>query len=156
MFKLTVTILLFLFLNPAIYAQVLTVTGNWSLSISASSLTEAGNDFTGTYTSASTQTYIDVDVKKKNDNWRIDVRKSDINWNPALILSVRRTGNGNSSGPAPNGGTTFIQLTNSNQEFFRGRKDNPDIPVEYRLSGISVTIPAQSYSTTVIYTLTIL
>jgi hypothetical protein len=154
MFKLIITILTF-FLSLDLQAQTLTVTGNWSLSISASSLTEAGSDFAGTYTSASNQTYIDIDDKKKNYSWQIDVRKSDINWNPSLLLSVRRTGNGNHSGQAPSGGTTLIQLSNSNQEFFRGRKDNFDIPIEYRLSGVSVTIPSQSYSTTVIYTYTI-
>ncbi|HFA52186.1 MAG TPA: hypothetical protein ENJ95_24475 [Bacteroidetes bacterium] len=144
-------------------AQIfINVTGEWNYSVSVNDITEAGNDFQGTYSSASNQVLIDVRQRNFffdlffNYNWRVDIRKSDIDWHPNLVLSARRTGNGSPlffSGNV-NGGTTYQQVSNANQSFFSGNRSRLDIPVQYRISGVSVLLPAKAYTTTVVYTVT--
>ncbi len=146
-----------LLLHPnLLISQVITATGNWSVHISAMSLPEAGTNFNSTYTSSAGQTFIDIDDRNKKYNWRIDVRKSDLNWNSNLLLYIRRTGNGVTKAGAPLGGTNFQLLTNTNQYFFHGTRDNFLIPLQYQLTGVSVTLPAQNYSTNIIFTYTVL
>lgn len=156
------TLLLFLTLNVNyLKAQFITVTGSWSPSISNTLITEAGLDFSGSTTSLSNQVLIRV-MRSTSffsglSTWRVDVNKSDINWNNNLVLSTVRTGNGTfqstffSSGIS--GGTTFQTITNANTPFFSGNGNITNIPIQFRLSGYSVLIPAGNYSTNVIYTL---
>jgi hypothetical protein len=137
----------------------ITLSGSWNYNIASSALLEAGNDFsTTTYQSATNQVLLNItNSPKPNRNfvWRIDVRKSDISWNANLILSARRTGNSIPlSGGSITGGLAFQAITNSNQTFFSGRKSVSDIPIQYQITGASVLIPAQTFSTTIIYTVT--
>ncbi len=165
LFKIPILLLLWLASFSEVHSQInIDVSGNWSYSLMASDLMEAGSDFSGTYTSSSNQVLIDVFQDFflynlfLNYRWRIDVMKSDIDWDSNLILQARRTGNGN---PFWNffpgnvtGGLSYQQITNSNQSFFNGRKSRYNIPIQYRISGVSVLIPAKTYITTIVYTVT--
>ncbi len=141
-------------------AQIgISVSGGWNTTLPVFSVTEAGNDFNSTYLSAPNEVLIDVfKVSGSNSpfNWRVDVRKSDIDWGVGLQLSARRSGNGF----APNGssfisgGTAFILLTHADQAFFNGRRDWYDIPIQFQLTGVSVLVPAKTHSTMVVYTVT--
>lgn len=148
-----------LWANGKTFAQIdITLTGNWVFSVSATDISEAGRDFTGTHLSAANQVLVDIFRTQGNSpfNWKVDVRKSDVDWVPSLQLFVRRTGDGY----APNGsssisgGITFQLLTNTNQAFFNGRRNYYDIPIQFQLSGVSVLLPSKTYSTTVMYTVT--
>lgn len=144
-------------------AQInITATGQWDYTVSDFDITEAGLDFQGTYASAASQVEIDIFraggffVNLFNYNWQVDVRLIPNDWNNALVLSARRTGNGSPfffNGNI-NGGTSYLQLSTSNQNFFNGNRTWFDIPVQYRLSGVSVLLPAKTYSATVLYTVT--
>ena len=137
------------------------VTGNWNYTIPSSDLSEAGLDFSGTYESNSNQ--VDVDVYQQNwianfffYRWRVDVRRADVDWHSDLELKARRTGNGTPfffSGSIT-GGTNYQQISTSNQEFFSGTRTRYNIPIQYQISGVSVLLPAKTYETTIIYTVT--
>lgn len=136
------------------------VNGNWSYALNSTDLTEAGSDFSGTYASASNQILIDITYPSNaNVKWEVHVEKQDIDWHSDLDLYVRRTGNGTGQGGGnSNGfvqlGTSYQLITNNSQFFFKGRKKRFDIPIQYEIRGVSVLIPAKTYETTIIYTVT--
>jgi len=131
------------------------VTGSWSLSIDASDLVAgAGSDLIDTYESASDEVHIDISVWGRGSrSWRVDVRKSDSSWHGNYHLYVRRTSNGSGWGSI-SGGTSYQEVTDTDQSFFSGNWGRSNIHIQLRLSGVSVQIPPNTYTTTVIYTVT--
>jgi hypothetical protein len=129
-------------------------TGGWTETVDASNLISgAGSNLTSTYTSPGNATTITLtNTKNKNDNWRVNVRRVDSTWNSNLTLYVRRTSNGTGAGGI-SGGTTFIQILSSDQQFFSGSGDRNGISCQYRLTGMSINVDPGTYSTTVIYTM---
>ena len=142
------------------------VTGSWSKSVPRTDVVEAGNDLSGNYTSGASVVKIDVSQRRYWDNfsgydWRIDVSKVDIDWDNTLSVYARRTGNGLGYPfwffylfGAISGGTNFQQITDVDQAFFNGTNSDLDIPIQYRIRGASLTLPAKTYSTTIVYTVT--
>jgi hypothetical protein len=159
--KLLFTYLILICIPRFANAQFITVTGSWNPSVSNTQISEAGLNYTGSTSSLSNQVLIRVMRSTSFFSglltWRVDVSKSDINWNNNLVLSNVRTGNGTfqstffSSGIS--GGTTFQTITNANTPFFNGNGNITNIPIQFQLSGYSLLIPAGTYSTNVIYTL---
>jgi hypothetical protein len=111
----------------------------------------AGSNLNSTYSDAATTSLTVSGTTGASDSWRIDVRTADTAWNGALRLKVRRDTDGSGSGSVA-GGTSFIELTGSDSQFFFGAGDRSGISLSYQLSGMTVTIPPGFYSTTVIFT----
>lgn len=109
----------------------------------------AGTDLNPTYLSASNE--IRVDVGQTSTTWVVAVRGSATNWHPNFQFGVRRTTNGNGPGWI-SGGTSWLQVTGSDQQFFTGYRQRRNIRVQCGLTGVSLQIPADIYSGTVIYT----
>jgi len=136
------------------------IVGTWSYSVSETDITEAGSDFSGTYTSAANQILVNIPHSNNgNFNYDVHIQKQDIDWHTDLDLYVRRTGSGNGAGNGNgNGfvqlGTNYQLVTSTNQFFFKGRKKRQDIPIQYEIRNVSVLMPAKSYETTIIYTVT--
>ncbi len=148
--QLILLFILFVFIGfiNKIQAQTITVTGSWVLTIGLLDLQGgAGSDFNPTYESAVDQIEIDIKDAAKI-NWRVDVSKIDINWDSRMILSVKRTGGGKEI----TGGTVYQEVTDTDQEFFRGSKNNNNIPVQLQLDGMTVEIQQDTYTTTIYYT----
>lgn len=150
------------FLGENLGAQIaIDAIGNWNYTVPTSDITEAGRNFGGTYASSANQVQLDIFqtawlLNFFNYNWRVDVRKSDTDWNSNLKLYARRTGNGTpwwATGTI-SGGTSYLELTNSNKTFFSGSRTTLSIPVQFQITGVSVLLPAKTYSTTVVYTVT--
>jgi hypothetical protein len=134
-----------------IRAQDITVTGSWSETIDGSDLQSgAGSDLIDTYESQSDQIIIDI-TGAGMDSWRVDVSKVDGNWHGNFQLYVRRTSDGIGVGPI-NGGTTYQEVTDTDQSFFDSQQSRTDIHVQLKLEGVSIQIPPDTYSTTVYYT----
>jgi hypothetical protein len=128
----------------------ITITGTWSLSIGAGNLTGGpGSNLTATYTSATNQ--VTMAVTTTLVNWRVDVRRIDTIWHANLTLEIRRTGTGSGTGTV-SGGTTYLTITTTNQAFVTGSGNRSGIPLQEQLGGVSVSIPAQTYTTTIQYT----
>lgn len=127
----------------------LTVTGSWTEMIDSLDLQAgAGSDLIDTYESASNTVAIDIIAPT---NWRVDVKKSDTNWHANFQLYVRRTSDGSGSGSI-SGGTSYQEITDTDQSFFNGTLDRSNITGQLKLTGVSVQIPVDTYTTTVYYT----
>ncbi len=127
----------------------ITVTGQWSLTIDQSHLVSGpGSDLIDTYESATNQVLINVNGPDRT--WRVDVHRVDITWHSDFILEVRRQANNQIIG-----GLTYQIITPVAQQFFRSnnRRRVNNIRVQFRLSGVSININPNTYSTTVVYTL---
>lgn len=158
---------LFLIISSVSQAQLttsLTVTGSdWSVNTlsSASTITKAGKNYESAASESSSlsQTYIKVSAILA---WQINVQlSSTANWDPALKISVLRTGDGMGGARITGGNTTFQQVTTGVQPFFNGTLvlvtlgfGRENIPVQYKIEGLSVLLPVKTYSTTILYTVT--
>lgn len=141
------------FLNITV-AQRLKSSGNWNESFGATEIENAGYDYDSYYESKSNQTKLTITpipnswYNKYYMPFTVFVYKEDQNWNENLNLEVKvsSTDHGNSSG------TQYQSITNYSTQFFDtvGRRTN--IPIQYRISGLSVTIPAETYSVEIVYT----
>ena len=130
------------------------VTGFWSLALDNTDLQAgAGSDFVNTYESAVDQVSLEISGKKVK-GWQVDVRMTaGSSWHSSLALAVRRTSAGQGGGSV-SGGTSYQTITTTDRNFLSGDKKLSGIDLQYRLSGMSVTIPAGTYTTTVTYTVT--
>lgn len=132
--------------------------GSWTASVPASTITEAGENYSGTWTSLTNQSIISLAWLT---NYTVSVKKTDTNWNSNLSLWIHKTGEtiGALGSVSPAGNSSYFQLTASNQLFFTATTGivltltAATVNVQYEIRGLSVTLPAQSYSTTVVYTI---
>lgn len=151
--------ILFLSLGQYIsYGQTITVTQGWTTSVASNTITEAGLNYTGNVTSPNPQVYVSFSGFSSFSSYTVRVHKSDLDWNAALTLQVRRRGSGTGgSGGSINGSSNYITLTNSPQVFYNGSvglsSGRTNVPVRYRISGRTVLIPAKTYTTNIIYTI---
>jgi len=136
-------------MNFAVAANI-TITGSWVLTIGVADLTgRPGTNLTANYNSATNQVLMDVTTTLTN--WRVDVLRIDTNWTALVTLSIRRTGTGSGTGTVTGGGA-FMAITTTSQTFVTGTGNRAGIQLQERISGVSVSIPADIYTTTVQYT----
>ena len=126
--------------------------GDWSETIDASDLIAgAGTDLISQYESATAATLITISNAPETGTWRVNARRLDSTWHNDFALYVRRTSDG--SGPGTiSGGAAYMELTTVDSEMFSGTKDRSDIAMQYKLSGMSVNVSPETYSSTVILT----
>lgn len=126
--------------------------GSWNLTVDSSDLVSgAGSDLVTQYESEADQVLLEISNSTgPSDSWRVDVSKSDISWNGSLTISCKRTSSG--SGGSISGGLSYQEISGVDQQFFTGSDNVLDIAVQYLLDDVSITIPPDIYSTTVIYT----
>ncbi len=146
-------LIVFLIVSNWLFSQnvEIDVSGKWEKKIRASDITEAGNDYVGTYESDSDETEIEIKAKNKNKTITVLIRKEDDydEWHPNLQLQVRRTDNNNNNS---NGGTSYQTITDFDSVFFYTEGRDNKVPIQYRINGISVLLPVQEYTTTIIFT----
>ena len=138
------------FLLNLMSAQSISVIGQWNYTIPTIDIAEAGEDFTGTYTSSVNQVYLDIIYSNK---WSISVQKNDIDWDDELKIFMHRTGNGYGAGKI-NGGQNYKIIKNNDFKFITGRDNRNSIPIQYQMRNVSVTIPAHNFVVEIMYTLT--
>ena len=129
----------------------LTVSGSWTNVIDVSDLQGGpGSDLIASYESPLNQIALTIS-SASGLNWQISVRKIDSVWNASLQLAAKRTSSGSGTGTV-SGGTSYLTLTSTDQTLFTGRGNKSSVAIRLRLSGVSVDIPPNTYSTTVVYT----
>jgi len=132
------------------WAISIAVTGNWSETIDSTDLQDgAGSDLISTYESAINA--VSIDISATVGNWGLDVKKTDTNWHSDLHLHVKRTTDGTGSGSISGGGT-YQDVTDTDQNFFSGFLDRSMINIQLELTGVSIQVPPDTYTTTVYYT----
>ncbi len=131
----------------------ITVTGAWAETVDEADLEAGpGSDLNSIYTSDADEVVIDITgTSGSDDNWRVDVKRSDTTWHEDLVLWVARTNDGNGDG-AISDGTTYQQVTTSDTVFFSGSGNRTTIYIQEKLSGVSAQMFADNYATTIIYT----
>ncbi len=131
------------------WAISINATGQWDLTIDSSDLQAGpGSDLNPSYSSAVDQVILDIIAA---GNWGVDVNKSDSNWHSNLHLNVKRTSDGTGAGTI-SGGSAYQEITGTNQSLFSGSLDRNTINIQLQLTGVSITVPPDNYSTTVTYT----
>jgi hypothetical protein len=132
----------------------ITATGSWNKTIDTSDLASgAGSDLVGIYESTVNATVLTVlNTTGNTDNWRIDVRRSDSTWHGDFILYIQRTSDGTGGGSI-SGGLSYITIGTTDSQFFSGAGDRSSVNLQYKLTGMSVSIPPNTYSTTVVFTI---
>jgi hypothetical protein len=141
---------------PSPTSQPPSVIGNWYLTIQSTEITEAGNDFTGNYESAVNQMLFSRNATSQyKPNWNVTINKSDVFWHSNLKLWIRRTGDGTQvSGSTINNGANYLEVLNTPVNFFDGYKEVDEVPLQLKITGLSVIIPANSYYTLLTFTVT--
>jgi hypothetical protein len=136
--------------SPAAAIDI-TVTGTWVETIDENDLAGGpGSDLVSTYQSAADQKTINI-TGSGGHRWRVDVRKIDINWHSDFRLYIRRTTTGFGIGWVA-GGASYQEITDTYQTFFWGRGNRWNIRAQEGLTGVSVQVPSDTYTTTVYYT----
>ena len=134
------------------WAISITATGSWSETIDASDLQAgAGSDLISTYESAADA--VIIDITDAGGAWGLDVKKINTNWHSNLHLHVKRSSDGTGSGDISGGGS-FQEVTDTDQSFFSGDSDRSNVNVKLKLTGVSIQVPLDTYTTTVYYTVT--
>jgi hypothetical protein len=134
-------------------AATLSSSGNWSRTIDSSDLVGgAGSALNSQYQSASAATTLDVSGALLS-SWNVTARIATGTWNGNFHLSVKRTSNGSGLGSI-SGGTSFTELTSVDTQIFSGSLNRSGITIQYQLTGVSVTVAPNTYSSSVIYTIT--
>lgn len=144
----------------SIKSQTLTVGGaNWTVPITP--ITEAGNNYSGTYESAANQILLAASVPLLLGNAKVSVHyEPNPTWHNSLLLAAKRTGNGTTLCVlcTITGGTTYLPFTQTDVELFRiqavlALASYTNIPLQIQLSGVSVTTPVASYNSRIVFTI---
>lgn len=132
--------------------------GGWTVTRGPAQLIgAAGTDLDPDEESAADLVDIDIHNLLGNNmnNWRVDIRRSDTLWHANLSLYARRTADGTAGGgtnPSITGGTNYQLITTTDTAFFSGRRARSGVKVQLYLTGISVALGVNTYTTTIIYT----
>ncbi len=132
-------------------AQEVRVRGSVDFSFSYSNI-KAGEDYSLETESKHDGVRLDVKKLKKSSYWRIAVSKNDINWDRQVQIYVRRTTNGNGNGYVW-GGQNYSEVRNMPATFMQGYGILNNIYLQYKLVGISMELPADTYYTDIVYTI---
>jgi hypothetical protein len=138
------------------------VEGDANFSGTTYTISEAGENFSASIASESS-VYVSVESddywdKKNNRNkkWQIFIHKSDLTWDNNIDLEVKRTGKGNNVGnkgnPNIHDGEDFLKISNTSTYFFRGKNEVAFIPIEIKLSGVSLSMGAKDFETNIVLT----
>lgn len=170
-------IALFIALNGFFKGQTILVEGsNWTPTITA--ITEAGNNYTGTYQSPTDQIKISGELPKSflsllsSGSAKVSMHHTPISWNGSLLLYAKRNGGSASisglcvlcSSSISGGDSNYIQIPQTGDATFFNINFSgtlglgtttltyADIYAQLQISGVSVIIPATTYSTQVVFT----
>lgn len=131
-----------------------------SKTISSGFISEAGMDFQEEFLFSSDQIVLSVNILPQNldnviyNSWQIQVSKNDLEWNNDLDLWIKRSSDGKSDyNNKPQNGTSYQKVELYNTAFFEGQGWINTIPIQLKISGLSVLLPAKSYTTEIIFTL---
>lgn len=162
-----------------INAQVVNVSGNWTASIPA--ITEAGSNYTGTYDNSGSTAPNLITLSGtlpgsflnllSSSGAKMTMRYTPNPWNNSLTLSAKRTGGTTAihglcvlCTASINGGanyipisqtvdTTFVTFSFSGLLGVGNSVTFADINLIVQLAGVSVTIPASTYSARIVFTI---
>lgn len=146
---LTALLLCLLWISQPARAAELIASGGWSSLV----IGYGGQGRESTYTSDPGVAFLSVIDVPTQQSWRIEVRLGD----PASLpqdctLWIRRTGKGSGDGWV-RGGSGFQLLDPGPRLFIEGAGTMMNIPLQFRIKGITSQTPSGTYSPEVVYSL---
>lgn len=159
-YKKFLYIILLIIFSCDFKAQNITITStDWTIAVPT--ITEAGNNYAGLYESSTNQIILGVSVPLLLGTAKVSVHyEANPAWHNSLILSARRTNTGTTLCAlcTITGGTSYQTVTQTAIEIFRIQAvltlaSYTGINIQLQLSGVSVTIPAASYQSRVVFTI---
>jgi len=123
----------------------------WDKVFSGIDLTEAGNDYVGTYLSDINATYIKIAAANQTIDYKVVIHREDsADWDTRLDLQIKRI---SISVNGSTGGLTFTSIpANFDKDFYYTKGKNNTDKIQFQIKGISVLLPAKVYTTTVVFT----
>jgi hypothetical protein len=131
------------------------VMGGWINPIdSANLISGAGSNLVNTYQSDAGATTLSIVGGEKDQAWQIYINRSEMNWPSNFVLYVRRTGPGDGTeGSTVRGGLSFQVVNSAKTLLCSGTGKVHHIPLQYQLSGVSLTTNPGNYNLGIVYTL---
>ncbi|MFN4084567.1 MAG: hypothetical protein ACK4LB_01420 [Spirosomataceae bacterium] len=132
---------------------------NWTTTVPSSEIRDAGINYsTPIFESSSNQVVFSI-TGGTLVNYNVQVSRVDSDWSNQLTIFVRRTGTGTGGTLGTiNGGTNYQQVSTLPQNFINGSLGlsgtRSNVPVQFRVEGISVLLPSKTYATSIVFTLT--
>lgn len=171
--------IILLIISNCMEAQVVNVSGNWTASIPA--ITEAGSNYAGTYDNSGSTSGNQITLSGtlpgsflnllSGSGAKMTMRYTPNPWNSSLTLSAKRTGGTTAihglcvlCTASINGGANYIPISQTADVTFvtftfggvlgvGNSVTFADINLILQLAGVSVTIPASTYSARVVFTI---
>jgi len=116
----------------------ISVDGSWDLIIDDRYF-DWGRGLQDTYKSPGNQIKVKISGSG-GSQWQVDVRRRDVNWHRDFVIKLKTKGK-----------ETTVETTS---KVFLSDKGNKSHNIKLILEGVSLQIPPDTYSTTVIYTVT--
>lgn len=95
--------------------------------------------------------------EQKNEKWRIYVHKTNVEWADAIKLEVRRQGDGDKmnkkGGSNVHDGSTFAEIKDNPTYFFRGMGLISNIPLDFRINELSLSLGSSDFEADVVFTI---
>ncbi|WP_297099464.1 hypothetical protein [uncultured Draconibacterium sp.] len=95
--------------------------------------------------------------EQKNEKWRIYVHKTNVEWADDIKLEVRRQGDGDKLNKKGGGnvhdGSTFAEIKDNPTYFFRGMGLISNIPLDFRINELSLSLGANEFEADVVFTI---
>lgn len=142
------------------FSQITVGGSDWDVDLTGE-ISEAGDDFIGTYESVSSQITLSFTVPILGSRSIYVYYNEDPNWNSGMQISVKRTSQGSllSSLGYIVGGNNYQSVTQNPVLFFQafsllglGILSITGVDVQIQLSNISTSIPADTYSAEIVFT----
>lgn len=134
-----------------VFGQQIRISGDVEFAFNYASI-KAGEDYSLETESKQDVAKLDIKKLKKQAYWRVTVCKNDINWDNQVKVYVRRTNSGSGNGTVW-GCTNYTQIRNMPITVLQGQGALSNIYLQYKLDGISLAVPANTYYTDIVYTL---
>lgn len=150
--------ILLLFISSIINGQEIKVTSGWRQIMDASDIKNAGSDFPLYVESKKKETSLTIKAFPKSKqmdlygSFTVFVHQEPVFWDNSLVLFVRRTSKGMSSGGTIYGGISWQEIHRFSSNFFELVGKRKNIAVQYRIKGLSVLLPVDTYSCEVVFT----
>jgi len=151
-------VFLIVLFSSLVRSQEVKVSSGWYKVMKVSDIYGAGNDYPEYVESRRKETKLHIKAfpkSKQKDlygSFSVFVHQEPVNWHASLELSVRRTSKGKGKKGGMHGGDNWHQIHRFSSRFFKlvGKKDGVDL--QYRIKGLSVLLPVDTYTTEIVFT----
>lgn len=130
-------------------AADLVALGHWSEDINAQDLISGAGS--GLQNPESTAGIITLSISNPLVTYRVRARLSSGSWNGNVGLWIKRASAGSGLGTIT-GGTSYVQLTNSDTEIFSGTLDRSSVSLQLKTTGLTTAVSSGTYQSPVIFT----